>query len=297
MFFQPFDLPFIIAAMAWIEPVTASVEAAKLVKDVASSSEFIRKHWKRIIHRITKDALQVPIFGAGGVGKTTAATMIASDNPLDIAAPYNESITVETVKLKGNVPGNLLVAPGQEARVDRYWPALFRGVNAGKSHGVVNVVCYGYHSMGIETIREHDLWFEGMSNSDFLNVYLEKRRSIEIEMIKRLVKGLASAKPPLWMVTIINKQDLWWTQRNAVQDYYKNGEYGTAISELQGMLGNIGFQHEFLPVSLTIGNLASLSGEVIAQNNSGYDNVKHLTYLGHLFRRFYDLSSKNGGDK
>src|SRR5947207_3035914 len=112
--------------MSWIEPISAAITVAELANKFAESSSFIRKHSHRLLYRIKNGQLIVPIFGAGGAGKSTAAKLLACEDPLDVAAAYDESWWVEPVGLTGNIPGQILVAPGQIARADRAWPELFK---------------------------------------------------------------------------------------------------------------------------------------------------------------------------
>lgn len=96
---------------------------------------------------------------------------------------------------------------------------------------------------------------------------------------------MAAVTQPIWMVTLVTKQDLWWKERAKVQDYYVKGEYGMAIDELASAIGHRNFQHEFIPVSLTLSSLASRDGQVFAPTTAGYDMPLHQRYLLSMFER------------
>lgn len=275
--------------LTWVEPVSTVITAASLVSEIAKASSGIRKHWSRILYWVQNGSLTIPIFGAGGVGKSTLSQIIAGSDPLDVVAPYSESWITETVELTGNIPGRILVAPGQEQRIERHWPKLFTAVNTGKAVGVVNVVSYGFHSMGIQSVQEHDIWKTGMSYEDFVQDYTGFRRQREVDTLETLLQGLPSVEKPLWMLTIVNKQDLWWTSREAVKQHYTTGEYAKKISDFSAKIGARQFQHEFLPVSLTLGNFCSGEGSVLSPTCPGYDHNLHLRYMSQLFRRIYEL--------
>ncbi|HXP83673.1 MAG TPA: hypothetical protein VN841_03080 [Bryobacteraceae bacterium] len=130
----------------WLEPVSTAVTAAELASELAKSSSLIRKQAKRLLYRVRNGKVVIPIFGAGGVGKTTVSKLLVGHDPLSITAAYEPSPSVETRKLTGDIPGQLLAAPGQTARVRTHWPALFKKLATGESFGLINVVAYGYHS-------------------------------------------------------------------------------------------------------------------------------------------------------
>src|SRR3546814_13014133 len=90
-----------------------------------------------------------------------------------------------------------------------------------------------------------------MSNSEFLFAYSNNRRETEIEFLNKLLHGLIAASNKFWMITLVNKQDLWWDRRDEVHRHYNNGQYRDIIEEFTNKKGSINFQHEFIPVCLT----------------------------------------------
>lgn len=278
--------------MAWIEPVSTVVTAASLANEVAKSSNFIRKYASRLLYKIRHGNAVIPVFGAGGVGKSTVGKILVGEDPLDISAPYDESWLQEDMDLIGDVPGQLLIAPGQKERIDRHWPKLISKVVAGKSFGIINVVAYGYSSFAIQSYREHDLYTKDMTTKEFLGVYTEKRRQIEIEVLEKLINALLGASRPLWMITLVNKQDLWWSEKERVRAHYEHGEYNKHILRLRHSIGETHFQHEYIPASLALDNFISPSGELLAPTTAGYDLSLHLRYLQTLFSKAHELISQ-----
>ncbi len=126
--------------MPWIEPVSTVVTAAELASELAKSSTFIRKQARRLVFRIRNGKAIIPIFGAGGVGKSTVSKLLGGQDPLSITAAHEPSAWVESVDMEGNVPGQFPAAPGQIERVRWHWPELFKNLAVGKSFGFINVV-------------------------------------------------------------------------------------------------------------------------------------------------------------
>ena len=108
--------------------MVATGKVAGAVGAIARNSPAIVRHWRRALRRVTHGKLNIPIFGSGGVGKSTAAKVLAG-MPVDAAyEEYSESLWPERVELQGDIPGRLLVAPGQLGRVNRHWPENFNPV-------------------------------------------------------------------------------------------------------------------------------------------------------------------------
>lgn len=278
--------------MGWIEPVSTAVTAASLAKDAVTSSTKIKTYSSRLRYWLINGSAKIPIFGAGGAGKSTAGKLLTGTDPLELNAPYAESWDLETLNLKGAVPGSIIVAPGQKPRVDRHWPELMKNIVGGKSFGLINVVANGLHSLELTSITEHSLFQNGQSVTVFMDVYTRERRKIELDLLKKLLGGLAGTDSRIWMVTLVNKQDLWWDARDAVKREYESGEYGKTIESFAEEHGRKNFQHEFLPVSLVLGNLNTTNGECLAKTTAGYDMPLHLRYLRSMYERIHSFISK-----
>jgi putative protein kinase ArgK-like GTPase of G3E family len=63
----------------WIEPVSAAITAAELASKIAESSTSIRKLARRLSYRIRNGKAVIPVFGAGGVGKSTVTKLLGEE--------------------------------------------------------------------------------------------------------------------------------------------------------------------------------------------------------------------------
>ena len=247
--------------MIWVEPISTAITAAELAGEAVKSSSAIRKYARRLAYRVRNGTAVIPVFGAGGVGKSTVAKLLVGHDPLSIAAAYQESPDIEVRKLKGNVPGQILTAPGQKARIPANWPQLFRKLATKESFGLINVVAYGYHSFLLQSYKEHDVYQAGMNAAAFAAAYTKARRDVDLEVLDNLLNGMSVVAHPIWMVTLITKQDLWWNDRKAVRSHYVDGDYGKRIQKLASAIGERNFQHEFVPVSLPATRPDSATGD------------------------------------
>lgn len=278
--------------MPWIESAVAMLEGAHVASEVLSFKEKLRQAAKQLVFWIRNGTCVVPVFGAGGVGKSTLGKLLNGQALTDIQEPYDESWKIEELNLAGDIHGRVLVAPGQIQRAELRWPELYRQIASGNALGIINVVAYGYHSLNIESISEHDVFRSGMSTVHFLQAYTKIRREAELLMLKKLVDGMAALTHPIWMVTLVNKQDLWWPYRQAVREHYEKGEYGRIIDDVTRKIGERSFQHEFIPASLTLENLVTKGGTLIAGVSAGYDLHHHLAAAAFAVEKIEQLAAQ-----
>lgn len=124
---------------------------------------------RRLYFRMTKGTLRVIIFGPSGTGKTTLSKLLSRQLTAgSVPGKYEPSISTEEFNLPGDVPTTLIVPPGQPEREAYTWPELYNSLASGKSHGVINIVSYGYHSLGEVSYKNITrIWNEGMNQEKF----------------------------------------------------------------------------------------------------------------------------------
>ncbi|MCP1535499.1 hypothetical protein [Methylorubrum extorquens] len=280
--------------MPWFETTISVAKAGKIGLDLAKQSKIVRRWLRRISYRFKHGQAFLPVFGAGGAGKSTFPKFVLHESSgLPIIAPgYNQSLVVETAEMVGDIPGKIIVAPGQSRRVPYQWPELYKYINDGSAQGIINVVSYGYHAPDFEKITDHDLYVEGMSLEDFSAVYFAKRREVELEFLDKVLDAIKHISKPIWFVTLVTKQDIWWENRKEVKDYYENGDYFRRIDSYQKSLVRAHCQHEFISASLTLENVKTLAGDVLASTASGYDFEMYERSRIFTLRQFSDLLSR-----
>jgi hypothetical protein len=275
--------------MAWLEIAGSAITVADLGVKLAKSSGVLRRNTQRIIYAVTKGNVYIPIFGCGGAGKTTAAKILGGTDPLELSAPYEESWRVEPVKLTGDVPGQILAAPGQIDKTERHWPELYKNVITKRNVGIINVVSYGYHSLKISKYEEHKAFKAGMKENDFLEKYIEERRDLEISFLNTLLDSISASSGPLWMITLVNKQDLWRDDGEDVKNHYTQGAYNDRIEKFRNSIGKNNFQHDYVAASLTISNLGTDSGQILAKSTAGYGIPDHLSGINLFISRVSEM--------
>lgn len=261
-------------------------EIAELTFSVAEHRSLIINMIRKFINYYKYSHIKIGVVGPGGVGKTTVGHFLAGDTKsVQDSSAYRESRGTEKFNLEGEYISTITVVPGQEHRRDDHWNKLTRNLQQGKSRGIINLVSYGYHSFGQMSYKQHPSYEESMSKDDFLLKYFSEKRAEEISVMEeRIVPAIKLIDGPIWMITLVTKQDLWWTERNQVEAHYRKGEYNRHIENLEKSLGVQNFKHEYLSVCLTANNFRSGTGEDLALVTAGYDDPLRLTNLSDFTR-------------
>lgn len=217
---------------------------------------------QKLRRRLGRGKMVIAVFGPGGVGKTTLGTMLSADfDPQAKPETYKESLEPETYYLKSNPARSVLVAPGQEHRIGRYWPAIYTQLSQAKTAVVIHVAAHGYHAFN-----------ESVALAGSVEEYTAGRRKRELEILTDLASYLEKTTIPLKMLTLVTKQDLWWNEREDVKRHYESGEYAAQIARVRSTKGEQHFSHEFGYVSLCLNNLQAGDGALVAATTAGYDD-------------------------
>lgn len=220
---------------------------------------------RRVHQWLKRGQMTIAVFGAGGVGKTTLGVVLSEDfDPQAKPEPYKESLDTENYSLKSNPIRSVIVAPGQEQRIARSWPGIYDQLRSAKVAVVIHVVCYGYHALNPSLTLADS---EGA-----VEQYLAQRRERELEIFQDLAANLRTTTIPLKMLTLVTKQDLWWSEQEQVTQYYEAGEYSAQIAKRRETKGEQHFLHEFAYASQYLQNLKTGDGKIISQTTAGYDD-------------------------
>jgi GTPase SAR1 family protein len=263
---------------------------------ILDNREKITKLGRKIIRNLTRRNQRILVLGAGGVGKTTLGKFFAShsqgNNPDVRNITYAESLRSEKFQFDFESKATVVIPPGQERHIARHLPDTFRSLSNGKVSGIINVVSYGYHSMMIDSYKQFAQHQDGMSKDEVFATYANERKDDELKLLSKLTPFLIANDKRFWMLTLVSKQDLWWDEQKAVEEYYKSGPYNDLIMQIQQKKGEHNFRHEFVSASLLINNLRSGDGDTLAQTTAGYDEYTKLAHLSHLLRVVDEMLSE-----
>lgn len=249
----------------------------------------------------SESAPAILILGPGGVGKTTLGRFLSGNedrSPFASPPVYNESTSVEryVMKPEGGLEAKIVVPPGQEHRRPRDWEGLYSDLREGYFHGIIFLVAYGYDSLGRIRWKEHILARKHTEQPAFMKAYLERQRKEELNVLKEIASHVQECNTKLWLMTLVGKEDLWYSERPAVLKHYETGAYGKVIRKLEQAKGNEVFKHELVLASLVISNFTSSVGETLAPNQAGYDRVLQVNSLRRLVEVFDSLRRWERGE-
>lgn len=255
-------------------------------------------HERARIWRFTKDLVDAArrgkfrlyAFGLGGVGKTTFAKLLSGEYSLESVPPdYDLSLELEDHGVEGRNFVSVYVPPGQEDKRAYHWDDLYRQMQDSNRYAVINTVAWGYHSLAKIELKRHRLYRPGMSEGEFLTLFLQDRRDVEISVLREILPHLKTAPGRLRMLTLITKQDLWWEQRYEVKNFYENGAYNELIEQLRAHKGAANFSHDYVSASLNLLNFRTLDGKILRPTEGGYDLALWVANFNNVLRHIREL--------
>jgi energy-coupling factor transporter ATP-binding protein EcfA2 len=216
----------------------------------------------KIVRLVRDKKLNIVICGAGGTGKSTLGKLLSGAfGREDILQPYQISHRTEELTLDSKTSSSVFVLPGQE----RDWGEALKKIANNQVDLLINVVSYGYHSIGPIDYQNLLGYQPGMTPREAIIPHKQGKLAVEIELLRKLTPYLSIAsKRKIIMITLVTKQDLWWIDRNEVKSYYEQGNYNQIIQEVQRNLGTVNFSHEYFSAALLTENFGDDQGNILA---------------------------------
>lgn len=259
------------------------VEAINTVGTLSNAYEIGKRSQpllSKLIRRIRDRQLRITIFGASGTGKSTLGKLLSGEfGQEDILQSYQASYKTEELPLDSRTTGVISVLPGQS----QFWAEELRKITDGQVDLLINVVAAGYHSIGQADYRDLTGYQAGMTPRETMVPYGQGKQVVELELLQLLVPHLLIAgQRKVQMITLVTKQDLWWSDRQEVRKFYESGSYSQSIQEIQSHLGQNNFSHAYFSASLLTENLTDGAGLVLAAVTEGYDQRIQIINFNHF---------------
>lgn len=194
------------------------------IRTICKASYWINKI-KYNFNYYARAPIRVIIFGESGVGKTQFINSL-----LNRPESTNRTRQIEpsTMILSNGRKVVLFDTPGhQSLKQERYRMAEL--ITKKKIKGIINVVNYGYNE--VDTIDAVKIFTEE-SSSIVKDEYLKENRKREISQLDDWLRHINAKSSVQWVITVINKADIWFENQSAVLAHYEEGEYGIKLRQL-----------------------------------------------------------------
>lgn len=179
----------------------------------------------------------VLVYGASGAGKSEFCRAFL-EKPVTEVKPKRTHMYEEFdwVFEDGNKI-RFLDLPGNKVYEDRRNKVLKK--ISKKNYGIINVVSYGYHEApGARDVKIFKVPNDASEKIPVIDTQYHKLNlDMELEQAKEWIKCLGdSYRTNLrWVVTVLNKADVWWNDIDMIRNYYsEDGAYSKAVYEKHG---------------------------------------------------------------
>lgn len=179
---------------------------------------------RRMLKRAGSSSTPIIVTGSTGVGKTSVVSTLNGVVDVILRDERSKDVEDELVELDERW-FRFFVLPGQDLH-GRKWSEIARKYR-GKRVGLIDVVAAGYHEY------DRDLNDAVTNSGSVRKRWLAEHRRQESERARRTIEFMLDAGVDLdWTLSVVNKADLWWPDREMVLADYCDGPYREAFELL-----------------------------------------------------------------
>lgn len=200
---------------------------ASFLKEVAELSA--RDKVKILSKTIFGKRKKIAVYGDSGVGKTQFLRTLTGKNSYNLVKERTRDVKRHSMTLRTGRKIMLIDMPGH-ASSKRYRDEVLNEITRGKIEGLINIVNYGYQDS--ELLQEDPSSVFKVGSYEVKQEFLNENRKREIQRTQEFVERIGPDVKLKWIITVINKADVWHKNRQEVENYYMNGEYNKTIEPL-----------------------------------------------------------------
>lgn len=197
-------------------------ETIKLLKYVIKVNEYGR-YIKYVINYYFFKPVNVIIFGISGAGKSEFIRSLLEQKVGIVNEPRTRFNIEKRLVLDNGRKIRFYDVPGHSSAKQQRQEVI-ELIAKKKIKGIINVTTYGYND--VEEAEDISIFRIGDSNPPIVKPeYLSKNRTRELEQTKEWIDSIKSTNKIEWVITVINKADVWYRKKVEVLDYYESGKY------------------------------------------------------------------------
>lgn len=197
-------------------------ETVKLFKYVFK----LPKWWEWILYAFNyyfRKPVNVIIFGTTGSGKSEFVRALLNQEVDTVNPPRTRFYIGKRLILKNGRKIKFLDVPGHSS-LKQQRTSVTELILRKKIRGIINVVTFGYN----DAEESEDVTIFKIDNTEnpvVKNDYLSKNRLRELEQIQEWESFITSTNKVEWVITVVNKSDIWYKNKEEVLSYYQHGPY------------------------------------------------------------------------
>ena len=168
----------------------------------------------------------VIVYGASGVGKTEFCRALLERDIECTDAPRTVIHQVENLILNDGHKIRLYDLSGHISyKMNRN--KVIETIARQKSYGIINVVSFGYHEVpNAQNLKTFKVANGDEKSYEIDTQYIKENLQREFEQAKEWHTGSHLSTNIGWIITVVNKADIWFAKYDQVMEYYQsNGEY------------------------------------------------------------------------
>jgi energy-coupling factor transporter ATP-binding protein EcfA2 len=212
------------------------VSGIETVKELLSVSAFVVKTADdlSVIERVKsrfKAKSTFLLLGDTGVGKTQFLRSLSDAMPDPIHYHDRTELVEDVAPTKLKIGDAFIIVEdthGHDMGKKTPNPLRARAIESARNvgiNGVINVVAYGY--------AESKFTGEpSFTNNQPDEIFLGQMRLREIQRMEEWATRLGGTNTVDWIMTLVNKADIWHSRWTDVERHYMSGGYGSALESL-----------------------------------------------------------------
>lgn len=185
---------------------------------------------RKLLNLFFTRRIKIAVYGDSGVGKSQFLRMISGKNSYLLVSERTRNIERLNVTLRSGRKVQLIDMPGHESN-KTVRDQILNEITRGKIDGVINIVDYGYQDSELLQADPSSAFKTG--TNEVKENYLDDNRKREIKRTQEFIDRIGPDVRLKWVITVINKADVWHKQRQEVINYYTTGEYYTTIQTIE----------------------------------------------------------------